>query len=157
MRKRFLWMAGVATFMMAGCGDSEGSSSTECPPGQVRCDGQCIDEIAPNLMAIQAAIFTPSCTTFTACHLGAEPAAELDLSSVEASAQSLVGVESIQVEGKLRVAPNDSDASYLVNKITGVDLAPNTLRMPISARFEVLCEPQIDAIREWIDLGASVE
>jgi hypothetical protein len=29
--------------------------------------------------------------------------------------------------------------------------------MPVSERFEVLCEPKIDAIRRWIDDGAQVE
>jgi hypothetical protein len=156
MRKQFFVMVALAA-SMAGCGESASSTNTECPPGQVRCGGQCIDEIAPNLTAIQEQIFDQSCTTFTACHLGAEPAQGLDLSSVAASAEDLIGIESEQVDGKLRVAPNDSDASYIVNKITGIGLAPNTLRMPISARFEILCEPQIDAIREWIDLGAPIE
>jgi hypothetical protein len=29
--------------------------------------------------------------------------------------------------------------------------------MPLTARVELLCEPKIDAIRQWIDEGAKVE
>lgn len=154
--KNPMLVLGLALAML-GCGDEGSSGGDGCPPGQVRCDGPCIDEIEPNLQAIQDAIFRPSCTTFTVCHTGTDPAQGLDLSSLESSSSTLIGVESVQVAGKLRVAPNDSAASYLVNKITGVDIAPNTLRMPISARPEVLCEPKIDAIRRWIDDGARAE
>lgn len=146
---------GIGTAMLA-CGDSGGGGDGDCPPGQVRCDGPCIDEIAPTLTAIQEAIFDVSCAT-SACHSDIEPTAEMSLTSTAVSAENLIEVDSVQVEGKLRVAPNDSGASYLVNKITGRGIAPNTLRMPISERFEVLCEPKIDAIRRWIDDGAPVE
>lgn len=123
----------------------------------MRCDGPYIDEIPPSLAAIQERIFRPSCTTFAVYHTGAEPAQELDLSSIEPSAATLIDVQSVQVEGKLRVAPNDRAASYLINKITGDGIAPFTSRMPLTARVELLCEPKIDAIRQWIDEGAKVE
>lgn len=142
-------LAGLGV-LMAGCGDS-GSS---CPTGQVDCDGVCIDEIAPTLVSIQSEIFDRSCAAST-CHDSELPASELDLSTAAASGSNLVSVNSVQVPESLRVAPNDSNASYLMNKILGVDMALGTVRMPQNDSGFVLCEPQVNAIRQWIDAGAA--
>lgn len=138
---------------MVGCGDS----GDGCPTGQVLCDDVCIDEIAPTLSGangLQASIFTPSCT-FTNCHgtMGAQQAG-LQLSSVEVSEANLVDVDATQVPEKVRVAPGDSGASYIMNKLTGVDMAPTTQQMPVGFP---LCEPQLQAVRQWIDDGAPIE
>jgi hypothetical protein len=143
----------VAGSMLTACGSSSGGTS--CPTGQVDCDGVCIDEIAPNLSSIQQEIFDRSCAA-SSCHDASLPEAQLNLSTVADSGQNLVGVNSVQITSQLRVAPGDSSASYLVNKITGVDIANGTARMPLNADGFVLCEPQIDAIRQWIDDGAEV-
>jgi hypothetical protein len=42
-----------------------------------------------------------------------------------------------------------------MNKLLGVDIAPNTARMP-QLDPDGLCTPKIDVIREWIDDGAPV-
>ena len=139
-------------FVLTGCGSSSGAS---CPTGQVDCDGTCIDEIAPNLATIQDRIFDRSCAA-SACHDADLPAAELNLSTATDSAQNLVDVNSVQITSRLRVAPGESGASYLVNKITGVDIANGTGRMPLNADGFVLCEPEVDAIVQWIDDGANV-
>jgi hypothetical protein len=133
---------------MVGCGDGGG-----CPDGQVSCDGVCIDAIEPTLTSIQARVFTPTCA-FSSCHDDDLPASELDLSSVSASALNLIDVYSVQVPTKLRVAPDDSGASYLVNKITGDEMAAGTTQMPQNDQGLVLCEPKVDAILAWIDDGA---
>lgn len=73
---------------------------------------------------------------------------------MSASALNLIDVNSVQVPTKLRVAPDDSGASYLVNKITGNDMAAGTTRMPQNDQGLVLCEPKVDAILAWIDDGA---
>ena len=138
---------------LAGCGSSSGGRS--CPTGQVDCDGVCIDEIAPNLAAIQERIFDRSCAA-SSCHDADLPEAQLNLSSVTDSAQNLIDVNSVQIPSSLRVAPGDSGASYLVNKITGVAIANGTARMPLNADGFVLCEPEVDVIRQWIDDGANV-
>lgn len=137
--------------LMTACGSSSGSS---CPSGQVDCGGTCIAEIAPTLPAIQSQIFNNSCVA-SACHDSDFPQAELDLSDVTASGQNLVSVNSVQVPTSLRVAPGNSSASYLMNKILGVDMALGTTRMPQNDAGIVLCEPQVDAIRQWIDDGAA--
>lgn len=139
--------------VLTACGSSSGGAS--CPTGQVDCDGVCIDEIAPNLASIQQRIFARSCAA-SSCHDADLPEAQLNLSTVADSAQNLVDVNSVQIPSRLRVAPGDSGASYLVNKITGVDIANGTARMPLNADGFVLCEPEIDVIVQWIDDGADV-
>jgi hypothetical protein len=133
---------------LIGCGDS-GSS------GGLVCDGVTIPEIALTLggtNGIQASVFQGSCA-FTNCHgtMGAAQAG-LELSSVDVSAANLINVDSTEVDGK-RVTPDDRDASYLVNKLLGENMAPTTLMMPVTG---TLCAPKIDAVLAWIDAGAPI-
>jgi hypothetical protein len=143
-------LAGLGV-LMAACGSDGGSS---CPSGQVDCDGICIDTIEPTLASIQTQIFNRSCTA-SSCHDANLPAAELNLSSAIDSGMNLVGVNAFQAPTELRVAAGDSDASYVMNKILGVDMAIGTARMPLNDADIVLCGPQVDAIRQWIDDGAA--
>jgi len=136
---------------MVGCGGS--SSGGGCPSGQVECDGVCIDEIQPTLSSIQTGVFEISCTA-SACHDADLPQAMLELTSVSVSEANLVGVESTQVQG-LRVTSGDSNASYLMNKLLGVNMAPDTTRMPQLVP-NGLCDAKINVIRQWIDDGAPV-
>lgn len=152
MKKTLLGLSLLASLgvLMTACGSSDGSS---CPTGQVDCDGTCIDELEPTLASIQSRIFDRSCAA-SSCHDASLPQAELNLSSAVDSGMNLVDVNSVQVPSLLRVAPGDSDASYLVNKILGEDIAAGTQRMPLNTSGIVLCDPEIDAIRQWIDDGA---
>ena len=122
---------------MVGCGSSDGGSAgtggsgNGCGAGEVPCDGVCIPEIAPTLagaQGIQASVFDNSCA-LSSCH--GEPAkqAGLDLSSVDISEANLIDVDSTQVDGK-RVTPSDSAASYIMNKLLGENMAPDTVMMP---------------------------
>jgi mono/diheme cytochrome c family protein len=99
---------------------------------------------------IQASVFSASCA---GCHSGPTSnnlPSGMNLSSADASFASLVGVASIQVPTLSRVAPNDPDLSYLVQKIEGT--ATQGQRMPIGG---VLSQDQVDDIREWISNGAN--
>jgi hypothetical protein len=151
LRLSLLVGLGVA---VVGCGDSE--SGGGCPNGQVECDGVCIDEIEPTLRSIQAEVFSISCSTASTCHDANGPEQGLDLSSLAASEASLIDVDSTQVPTKVRVAPGDSSASYLMNKLLGVDIPLGTTRMP-QLDPDGLCAPKIDAVEQWIDDGAPVE
>jgi hypothetical protein len=51
----------------------------------------------------------------------------------------------------LLVAPGDPAHSYLVNKLTGVGMCPNSQRMPLGT---ALTEAQIQTIVDWICAGA---
>jgi hypothetical protein len=153
--KKFLLGLSVLLSMglwMIGCGDS-GSGESGCPTGQVECDGVCIAEVEPPLTSIQTDVFEISCTA-SACHDANAPAEMLDLSSLGASETNLIDIDAEQVDGK-RVTSGDSSASYLMNKLLGVDMAANTTRMP-QLDPDGLCTPKIDAVREWIDDGAPI-
>jgi hypothetical protein len=126
----------------------------ECVSGLVLCDNACIPEIQPTLTSVQARVFEPSCVLST-CHGGDQPRLDLDLSSVAAAEASLVSVDSMEVPMKLRVAPGDNSASYLMNKLLGVDMATDTEQMPLEGT--PLCEARLNAVRAWIDAGAPTE
>jgi hypothetical protein len=127
------------------CGNAMGSC----------CSDQCIPEILPVLdgaNGIQASVFDASGCAASACHGGDIPQAELELSSAFVSAANLINVDSTQVD-KPRVAPGDPDASYLLDKLLGRNLAPGTLQQPPVGG--PLCDPKIQAVEEWIAGGAN--
>jgi hypothetical protein len=64
---------------------------------------------------------------------------------------NLVNVPSGCSDGRLRVAPGSPATSYLINKLTGVDMCSGT-QMP--AKGASIPQSQIDLIRTWICLGA---
>lgn len=134
-----------------GCGES----SNPCEGAQVDCGGTCIDPIAPTLSAIQTNIFDIRGCSSGDCHGGSPPASLLDLGSVTESRLNLVNINSVQITERLRVAPGDSGASYLMNKILGVGMAEPSDRMPPNDQGIVLCEAEVNAIRQWIDDGAN--
>ena len=101
---------------------------------------------------IQAAVFTPSCSN-AGCHSG--PTGNslpggMDLTDADASFAALVGVDSIQVPALSRVAANDADNSYLIQKLEGTAAAGG--RMPLGGA--ALAPATIADIREWIANGA---
>ncbi len=150
----FLTIGSLASIV--GCG-----GGSKCDEGQVECDDVCIAEIAPTLAAIQTDVFQGSCAVADSCHRGLLAAEMLDLSSIEASEDNLLGdgsgVPSVQDDQRLRVDPGNSDDSYLMNKLDGVNLAltsggnPST-QMPQTG---TLCDAKIEAVRAWIDSGAN--
>ncbi len=109
--------------------------------------------VQPTLESIQSTVFSPTCAA-AGCHTGpagGELPTGMDLSSADASFANLVGVSSVQDPTRLRVAPGDADASYLVEKIEGT--AATGGRMPLGGA--ALDAATIDAIRAWIDAGAA--
>jgi hypothetical protein len=101
---------------------------------------------------IQAAVFTPTCSN-AGCHTG--PTGNIlpggmDLTDANASFNSLVGVASLQVPALSRVAANDPDNSYLIQKLEGT--AAGGIRMPFGGG--ALDPALIADIREWISNGA---
>lgn len=104
--------------------------------------------IGPTLDQIQAVVFTPTCAT-ASCHGSNNPPAGLSLGNADTSFAELVGVASSQNAAILRVAANDPDNSYLIQKMEGV--ASNGGVMPPSGGLD----PAIIAeIRQWIADGA---
>ena len=148
-------LAGLGVFLVA-CG-SDDSSRSPCGPDEVQCESSCIPAPDGSLGWVQAEVFdTYGCASSSAYHDGTSslPAVGFNLSNESESFDSLVDVESVQDAPKLRVAPNDVDGSYLVNKLTGVGLAPNTQLMPLG-RTTPICDAAIDGVRAWINDGAN--
>ncbi len=90
-----------------------------------------------------------TCGSFQ-CHGGPMPAQDLDLRAGNAYG-ALVGVESTQCAGRLRVSPGQPEASYLINKLTGVDMCFGT-KMP---KVGSLSQPDLQSIIDWIAEGAA--
>ena len=105
----------------------------------------------PTLQTIQANVFTPICST---CHDGSTATlpGSMDLTSQAASFASLVGVASVEDPAFQRVAPNDPDNSYLIQKLEGT--ASTGAQMPFGG--PALDQATIDMIRAWISGGAAL-
>ncbi len=100
---------------------------------------------------IQSAVFTSTCA---GCHSGPTSTtlpAGMDLSDADASFNALVGVASVQEPAIVRVAANDPDNSYLIQKLEGT--ASTGQRMPVGGPF--LDQATMDDIRQWISDGAN--
>lgn len=101
------------------------------------------------LEGIQANIFDQVCAV--KCHRSPRPKEGLNLEAGEAY-NHLVNVPSKEIPSMKRVLPNDSGNSYIIWKLEGRD-GINGKRMPLN--LAPLEEEQIQAIRDWIDEGAS--
>ncbi len=150
MQKSFIYRCLLAVLLLsgllAGCevetfddavSRIEGGAAPPPPPGG----------FGPGFSEIQAAVLTPSCASST-CHAGGSPAAGLNLDSAN-SYTMLVGVQSSQDPGFMRVEPGDPDNSYLVQKLEGT--ASGGGPMPPNG---ALPQADIDTIRQWISDGA---
>jgi hypothetical protein len=152
-------LASLGVLMMA-CGDSGSDEGGGCETGEVQCgpsSSDCIPEADGSLAWVQSEVFdVHSCAASGSCHNGTnpDPRVGFDLSDEAASFDSLVNVPSEEVGPKLLVAPNDVDGSYLVNKLTGEGMAPNTQLMPLGT-VSPLCDAKIDGVRAWINAGAT--
>lgn len=101
----------------------------------------------PTLVEVQERVLGPSCA-FSACHGGDNPKRGLDLSSVDRSYASLVGVVG-EESGQVRVEPGDPDGSQLLQVLTGP--ADDVEQMPPGFALD----PElVKLVREWIAIGA---
>jgi len=89
--------------------------------------------------------------TGAACHGGARPASNLDLSTASTGYKQLVNVPADECSSKTRVVPGSSSTSYLMAKLTGVGMCSGSL-MPKGGG---LSSAQIDTFRTWMDSGAN--
>ena len=94
-------------------------------------------------------IFTASCND-NACHDGVGSAAQLDLTEGSAYG-NLVGATAFQCDRTLVVGGN-LDESYLVSKLTGLDMCSGTL-MPKANM--ALPDDELDVILAWVCGGAA--
>jgi hypothetical protein len=108
------------------------------------------DGVQPTLNSIQENIFSTSCA-LSGCHAGPNPRQGMNLSAGQAH-DNLVNVRSNERPELFRVDPGAPDRSYLVHKIEGRSSIVEE-RMPLGG--EPLSQNEIDAIRTWIENGAS--
>ncbi|MSP16157.1 MAG: hypothetical protein EXR73_06005 [Myxococcales bacterium] len=120
---------------------------------------EALDSANWNYTWIQLRVLTPSCASFTACHMGTNPAGQLNL-TIGLSHAELVNVASIQRPDALLVAPSDPDASYLLVKLGLLGTPEPIMGMPgttMPPQSELLCAPKLEAVRQWILAGALPE
>jgi hypothetical protein len=115
-----------------------------------------VQGIQPTLQSIQTNVFTPICS---GCHngVGTLLPGVLNLTTVSASHASLVGVASIWRPAVQRVQAGNAANSFLIHKLEGVEPGGGPvpgMRMPLG--LQPLSQPTIDAIRQWINAGATM-
>ena len=112
--------------------------------------------VAPTLSSIQQQIFTPGCA-LPSCHSSAARRGGLVLEAGHAYAQ-LVNIpaenDSAKAARKLRVVPGHPEQSFLIDKLSSLKAGEGSL-MPYTGNL--LPASQIEAIRTWIQRGASAD
>lgn len=147
---------GMLTECAGGCVDTTtsplhcGGCDAPCPMGSV-CEGGACACPGPALSYASDILpmFVADCTS-TGCHGAPVPQEQLDLRAGNGY-DELVGVPAAQCGDRLLVAPGDPDASYLLDKLLGVDTCFGT-RMPKAA--DPYTAVQIDLVTAWICQGA---
>ena len=128
----------------APCKDQWGAPSSVGPiPGSFLLPTNTLATLAGNVQPVM----TSSCATAEACHDGGRAP---DLAP-GATWFSTFDVSAAQDPGKPYVAPFDAGASYLLDKILGIQTAGS--RMPLGG--SPLDAAQTEAIRNWILEGAA--
>ena len=105
---------------------------------------------AATLTQLQGKYFGAICAN---CHngSGASLPGVMNLTTAANSFAALVGVASIERPALMRVKAGDSANSYIIHKLTGVDI--NGSRMPLG--LDPLTADQIAEVSGWIDAGAA--
>jgi hypothetical protein len=138
MRKPILF---ALLLVLTACGKL--SETTDPGAG----NGEPVDPTA-TFTRVQNEIFTPTCGAI-GCHDPIGKQENLILTAGRSYAL-IVNVNSNQMGGLKRIAPNDPANSYLYRKITGAGITGD--RMPQGGPF--LNDAQIKLVRDWIRRGA---
>lgn len=129
--------------VLSACGGSDGAGFAPTPPPAPE-----PPPFGANYSEIQANVFTPTCAA-SGCHIGVGAPHGLALDPANSYAL-LVGVQSAQSPGTLRVSAGNPDASYLIDKLEGTASFGN--QMPFGG--PPLSQAEIDVIALWILQGA---
>ncbi len=129
-----------------------GACGSACGIGEVCSEGSCTCAGASVSFAADVAPILDANCTAAGCHSGRLPQEGLELAA-SVSYRELVGQPSSQCsDGRERVVPGDPAASYLISKLTGVDMCYGTL-MP--KRGQNLSAEDLATISAWICAGAA--
>ncbi len=118
---------------------------------------------APGYKQLHEAIFAPNCAN-SACHGGELGIGGLSFEGLESSYAALIDIAPTnslaQKDGLKRVAPGNSEGSFLVRKLAWNSDQLNThgygAAMPM-ASFPAPGPKSLEAIRQWIDAGAPMD
>lgn len=128
-----------------------GACGKQCGAGEACSNGSC--GCSPNSVSFSSviqAIFTANCTA-SGCHSGRMPKEGLSLVSGQAYG-NLVNVKTNQCGGgRLRVLPGKPSQSYLLQKLSNVDLCSGS-QMPKAGQS--LPASELAAISGWVCAGA---
>jgi hypothetical protein len=128
-----------------------GACGVVCGAGEQCVDGACACSAASVSFASDVAPLLAQSCTDTGCHAGARPKEGLSLEAID-SYQALVGATSEQCnDGRMLVVPGKPAESYLLSKLTGVDMCSGTL-MPKADSS--LAAEDLATISAWICGGA---
>ena len=124
-----------------------------CASAKTNVDGEGPDHEA-SFELIQSQIFDQACAT-AGCHDSTTLAGSLNLSSADASYQSLVEVmadNSVAAENRwMRVKPGEPDLSFLIRKLELPGIGEGA---PMPVGEMELTDYYVAMISEWIALGA---
>lgn len=138
----------AATFMLLpGAGSASPNASRTWDGSAIASRSQGLP-FEPIFHEIQVNIFTPNCT-LSFCH-GAAMQANMDLRD-GAAYDNIVGVASIEVPDKMRIAPFQPDESYMICKLENCPWIVGS-QMPLIGG--PLSQDVIDVMRAWVSLGA---
>lgn len=155
MRRYFFLMPTTITMIIIflfscagdGLGLDEDGDPTGSSPDSLTSDADST-ALTATLESIQTNIFDAICAE--KCHKSPRPKKGLNLEEGEAYSH-LVNVNSEGKPSILRAKPFDSDNSYIIWKLEGRSGITGK-QMPLN--LNPLPDEQINAIRDWIDLGA---
>jgi hypothetical protein len=136
------------TLVLAACGAGSGEGLDQ--NGQVPSSGGSgFGALAPTLDSIQANVFSVSCAV-SGCHRGGGAPYGLQLEP-GLSAGNLINVPAPRNANLIRVVPGDPDASFLIQKLQGIDGLLGD-RMPDGGPY--LSTATVNVIRQWVQDGA---
>jgi hypothetical protein len=129
-----------------------GGCGMACAGGELCDAGSCVPCTgAVSFSADVQPIFEAYGCDTMGCHSDRRPSAGLDLTTSAAFA-SLVSVPSTCPDGRLLVTEGEVTASYLVNKLMGVDMCSGG-QMPLGTRTGIM-PTELQTIEAWICGGA---
>jgi hypothetical protein len=144
---------------MSARDDAAVAPTPACPPGEVLCDDECIEDIEATASALQMRVFARSCALSKSCHTGFSPKEGLNLTSLDDIFGTAVDKPSQQDAARKIIDPGHPEDSYLIAKLRNLDIADTAStgkpaeQMP-PPPLSSLCEVKIARVEAWIAAGA---
>ena len=128
-----------------------GTCGAVCPAGQTCGGGHCTCASSTVSLSAQVQPILSASCAINGCHTGAAPQQGMNLSTGMTYANTVNVAAAECSGGRLRVKPGDAANSYIVQKLTNVDLCSGT-QMPKTGG--PLSSADIQTLSSWICEGA---